>query len=84
MSKSYTPLDFKKRREWVIEDGGELFGTVGSFDWFVRQHRQELVDSGELIIRRGPGGSLVGPGFGDVAIGILQREARRIADVHAV
>jgi len=70
----YSAADFRKAREWVADCGGDLFPTFGSFEWFVRLHRDELLRSGELIVRRGSAGSLVGPNFDKVAIGILQRE----------
>lgn len=79
MSSSYTAVDYRRHRNWVAEYGGDLFPTLGSFEWFVRQHRDELVASGELIIRRGSGGSLVGPNFGRLAVAILQRQARSAA-----
>lgn len=71
--------DYRKVRDWVAECGGDLFPTIGSFEWFVRLHRDELLRSGELIIRRGTGGSLVGPNFDRVAIAILQRESAQRA-----
>lgn len=70
----YSAADFRKAREWVADCGGDLFPTFGSFEWFIRLHRDELLRSGELIVRRGSGGSLVGPNFGKVAIRILQQE----------
>ncbi|HPE80182.1 MAG TPA: hypothetical protein PKZ35_09245 [Gammaproteobacteria bacterium] len=76
MISSYNAADFRKHRDWVAEHGGDLFPTIGAFEWFVRQHRQELINSGELIVRRGPGGTLVGPNFGRLAITIVQRESR--------
>lgn len=68
--------DFRRSRNWVAEFGGDLFPTHSSFEWFVRQHRQELIESGELIIRRGRAGALVGPNFGQIAVAILQRQTR--------
>lgn len=78
-TENYSAEHFRKYRNWVAEQGGDIFPTVGSFEWFVRQHRDELMASGELIIRRGSGGSLVGPNFGRLAIAILQRQARSAA-----
>lgn len=53
-----------------------MFPTVSAFEWFVRQHRAELIASGELIIRRGAGGTLVGPGLGRLVVEIVRREQR--------
>jgi hypothetical protein len=73
-STNYGPADFTRPRLWRKKHGGDTFQTDGSLDWFIRQHKSELVDSGELIVRRGPGGTLLGPNFGRVAVKILQRE----------
>ncbi len=75
----YDVTQYRKFRTWIAEQGGDLFPTVGSFEWFVRCHRDELIESGELIIRRGPAGTLVGPGFGRLVIEILQRAQRGVA-----
>lgn len=77
-SKNYRAAQYRKFRDWVSEHGGDLFPTAGSFEWFVRQHRRELIESGELIVRRGPGGTLVGPNFSRLAVEIMQRESRRL------
>jgi len=77
MPSAYNAVDYLKHRDWVAEHGGAMFPTVGALEWFVRNHRQELIESGELIVRRGPGGTLVGPGFGRLAVEIVQREAQR-------
>ncbi|MCX7662201.1 MAG: hypothetical protein N2Z61_00400 [Tepidimonas fonticaldi] len=50
---------FKKAREWRREDAAALFGTDGSWEWFKRTHRRELVESGALIVRTGRSGDLV-------------------------
>lgn len=65
--------DYRKARDWVADNGGDMFPTFSSFEWFVRMHRDELLRSGELIIRRGSGGTLVGPRFDLVAVRIMQR-----------
>lgn len=72
--KPYRVADFRKARDWVAESGGDIFPTYRSFHEFVRKHRDELLQSGELLPRLGPGGSLVGPNIGKVALGILQRQ----------
>ena len=52
---------FRPWREWVADDGGDVFPTLSSFEWFTRQHRARLVESGQLILRPGSAGNLVGP-----------------------
>ena len=79
MQAHYTVADFKSARDWVAENGGDLFPTFSAYEWLKRKHRDELLASGELITRRGRGGDLLGPGFGRVAVQILQREQRGVA-----
>lgn len=79
MQTDYTPRDFKRARDWVAEEGGGIFPKYSSFEWFKRQHREELIQSGELITRRGTGGDLVGPNFGRLAVEILQRDQQGAA-----
>jgi len=76
MFAQYNPSDFVKAREWVRQHGGSLFPTFGAFQWFMRQHRDRLIRSGEVIARRGAGGTVVGPGFGALAVKIMQEESR--------
>lgn len=68
--------DFIPIRDWQLDNAGEVFKTFAACEWFVRKHRRELVESGQLIIRRGAAGSLVGPGFGTLVLEILKRESR--------
>jgi hypothetical protein len=79
LSNQYTASDFRRARDWVREEGGGIFPTFSAFEWFKRKHRAELIESGELITRRGTGGDLVGPGFGRKAVEILQREQQGAA-----
>ena len=73
-TENHCPADYMRARTWVAQNGGDLFPTFGSLEWFIRQHREELIRSGEMIVRRGPGGILIGPNFGRVAVDILKRE----------
>ena len=68
--------DFKRWSEWLREEGGEVLHSPGAFQWFVRSHRERLVDSGQLILRSGPGGHYVGPKFGAIVLEILREESR--------
>lgn len=71
--------DFIPLREWAVQHGGATFPTFPTFsslEWFMRNHRPRLVQSGQLIIRRGSAGSLVGPGFERVVLDILREESK--------
>lgn len=67
--------DYRPLRDWVANCGGSTFPTFSSAEWFIRRNRERLTQSGELIIRRGSAGSLVGPGFDKVVLDILQEES---------
>jgi hypothetical protein len=66
-------------KAWVADKGGAIFKTFSSFEWFLRRHRSELIESGVFIPRPGPGGSLCGPGMAAKVIEILRREAQQAA-----
>lgn len=71
--------DYKRGVEWRKEEGRVLFKTDSALEWFVRRHRTELVARGAMILRGGPGGSLVKVGFIDqVILEILSRESEEI------
>ena len=69
--------EFVPITRWVESQGGYVFPTKSSTEWFIRTHKDELIESGVLILRRGSGGSLIGPRFGEVSIAIMQRESRQ-------
>lgn len=50
---------FKKAKVWRKEDAPEIFPTDGSWEWFKRTHRPELIQSGALVVRTGRSGDLV-------------------------
>ena len=64
--------EWRPARVWVAESGGQIFPTKSSFDWFVRVHNDALIASGQYIVRRGPCGAIVGPGFDRVVLAILR------------
>jgi len=68
--------DFILARRWVNEQGAGAFPSFASLEWFIRHHRAELVESRQLIVRRGSSGTLIGPKFGDLVLDILRRESR--------
>lgn len=62
--------------EWVDKHAGRVFETRSSVDWFVKQHRRELVEAGAYIPREGRAGSLVEvEKFSRAVIQILTRRA---------
>ncbi|WP_295450611.1 hypothetical protein [uncultured Thiodictyon sp.] len=74
----YQPL-----RPWVSAYGGHIFSSFSAAEWFIRGHRAELVRSGQLIVRRGAAGSLVGPQFERVVLDILRGESLRTLEQEA-
>ncbi|MCX2972990.1 hypothetical protein EYC87_05250 [Halieaceae bacterium IMCC8485] len=48
--------------EWRTTRGVRLFPTADSFEWFCRNNRDLLIDSGALIPRMGRGGNLAHAG----------------------
>ena len=75
MASGYALDQYRQRRAWLREHPNPIFGSDASLDWFLRQHRDELLASGEVIIRRGSVGILLGPGFERKALEILRRES---------
>ena len=73
--------NLRRARAWVEDSGGELFRTFSSWEWFAREHRAELIRSGEFFPRPGRAGSLVGPGIDRVVLEIVLREAQKHAEV---
>ena len=73
--------NLRRARNWVKESGGELFQTFSSFEWFTRQHRAELIRSGQYFPGGGRRGSLVGPEFDEVVLTILRQEAEQQDEV---
>ncbi len=61
--------------DWHSRNAGGLFPTRSSVDWFIKQHRRELIEQGVLIPGRGRAGSLVdNEQFGRVALEIIRCE----------
>jgi hypothetical protein len=53
------------------ENGGKIFPTFSSLQWFIRQHRTTLIDSQVLVPSRGNRCTLVTSEFGRVVYGLL-------------
>ena len=63
--------------EFLDRHAGAFFQTRSSLDWFIKRHREELVEIGALIPRAGRSGSLVSTEqFPKAVITILKREAQ--------
>lgn len=67
-------------REWVEANGGRIFKTFASFEWFLRGHRDELTRAGVFLRLTGQRGSLCGPGLSAKILEILRREALETID----
>jgi hypothetical protein len=62
--------------EWAVAHAGRFFPTKASLDWFIKQHRRELIETDALIPREGRAGSLVSiDRFPKVALAIFKRRA---------
>lgn len=69
--------DFLPWKEWLLSgNGGKVIRSPGSLEWHLRKHRKRLVESGQLILRNGPGGHFVGPRFGEELLAILREESK--------
>ena len=80
MKDSNTPPSFdvgelETSQEWFERKGKSAFCSYDHINWFIRQHRCELLRSGMYF----PGSeyvpTTVGPDFGKLVIQIMQREA---------
>lgn len=52
---------------------GEVFNSRGALEWFCRENRDALIKSGQFIPRKGRAGTLYGPLFTHVALGIYRK-----------
>lgn len=68
-------------RVWHKTHPNPFFPTYDSFEWFIRMNRAELVESGQLILRRGSAGSLIGPGFDAKVLEIMRRKSAQQAGI---
>ena len=44
--------------QWRKNEAAHLFATKSSFEWFYRQHRSRLIESGAILPRPGRAGNL--------------------------
>lgn len=75
MASNIKLSDLMSLRTWHAEhvaDGGKLFRTFASLEWFIRHNREQLVTSGALLPQRGSRRTLVTPDFDEVVLRLLQ------------
>jgi hypothetical protein len=66
--------------DWLDHHPNPFFPTRTSLDWFIKNHREELVELGALIPRAGRNGSLLEQElFPQVVVNIHRREAQERA-----
>lgn len=69
--------DYQPHMDWLAKNRGVLFPSPGSLQWFLRQHRKELVADEVVLVRRGPGGIWINARkFEAAALRILHRESK--------
>ena len=59
MSEENSLSEFIKVDDWVRDYAGPFFPNRFSFEWFLKQHRAELVSSGAVILGGGRSQTLV-------------------------
>ena len=59
-----------------VSSGGAVFPTYSSLQWFIRIHRDRLLQSGEFFPGRGGRISLIGPGFDSAVLAIIRDSSR--------
>lgn len=72
--------DLTTLRNWQLKhaaNGGELFKTWSRLEWFVRQHRNTLLQQGVLIPQSGSRPTLVTSDFDNAVCEILLESAQR-------
>jgi hypothetical protein len=66
--------------DWLDHHANPFFLTRSALDWFIRHHREELVECGALITRAGRNGSLLHrERFPQAVVDIHRREAQERA-----
>ena len=82
MSDANTPLmELTPLKTWhlhYLKSGGHVFPTFGSMQWFVRTHRDVLIEQGCLLPGRGGRHSLLTSKFEGVVMSLLMNEAQNI------
>ena len=82
MSDANTPLmELTPLKTWhlhYLKSGGHVFPTFGSMQWFVRTHRDVLIEQGCLLPGRGGRHSLLTSKFEVVVVSLLMDDAQNI------
>lgn len=82
MSDANTPLmELTPLKTWhlhYLKSGGHVFPTFGSMQWFIRTHRDVLIEQGCLLPGRGGRHSLLTSKFEGVVMSLLMNEAQNI------
>lgn len=82
MSDANTPLmELTPLKTWhlhYLKPGGHVFPTFGSMQWFIRTHRDVLIEQGCLLPGRGGRHSLLTSKFEGVVMSLLMNEAQNI------
>ena len=78
MAKQQSELgQYTTAGNWLDLNVQPFFETRSSLDWFLKRHREELVELGALIPRAGRSGSLISTElFPKAVVTILKREAQ--------
>ena len=66
--------DSRSLATWQAEhlaSGGEVFPTLASLQWFIRQNRTELETQKAIIPGKGSRGTMLTPNFDQITIGLL-------------
>jgi hypothetical protein len=82
MSDANTPLmELTPLKTWhlhYLKSDGHVFPTFGSMQWFIRTHRDVLIEQGCLLPGRGGRHSLLTSKFEGVVMSLLMNEAQNI------
>jgi len=73
--------DLKVTRVWWDDHGHDVFRTYQSLVWFLREHKAELIASGDMFVGRGAKPTRLGPGAADSILKIMMRQSK--ADIEA-
>ena len=66
----------RQYQEEHLRENGSLFPTMDSLKWFIRCHRDTLIDAGALILGSGSRGTFITPLFDAAVFQILVKSDR--------
>ena len=79
-SESDEISQFLTMRRWLEANRSEALPSIRSIQVAIQRHCKALAASGQLLLRRGRYGHLLGPYFGDVVLACLRDDSTRRAD----